>query len=54
MNKTDIQSRSEDFSCVNLHFWRLCLALKVCHLFYFANYPKTFQSVLTKNATAWH
>jgi len=55
MNKTDIQSHSEDLSCVDPHFWRLCLvlkdwlclALKVCHLFYFASYWKTLQSVLT-------
>jgi len=26
MNKTDIQSHSEDFSWVDPHLWRLCLA----------------------------
>jgi len=33
MNMTDIQRRSEEFSCVDPHFWRLCLFLKICLLF---------------------
>jgi len=30
---TDIQRHSEGFSCVDQHFWRVCMALKVCRCF---------------------